>query len=334
MIRKNPLVVVTVLAVMLVGGLVVWSQEKKQEKKQGKKEPASQERSVKESEVPAAALTTLKKLAGSATITEFAEEFEHGSKFYEGSWKGPDGHVDVLVTAAGDLVEVEESVPADKVPASVRAAAEKGAGKGARITFEKKTMILYEIHFEKVVNGEMIFTPDARQYQEAGGEKAKAKDKDDDDDKAKQGKDARVDDSKVKDSGKIPKQVMDALRAKFPKAEIRKWTQEKEGNDVIYDIEFVENGRACEADIKEDGTYINYEKAIVAKDLPAAVSKTIEGKFPKATLKEIMEETEVTGKDEKLSAYEVVLVTSDKRTVEIRLSPDGKILEEEVLKGN
>jgi hypothetical protein len=43
-----------------------------------------------------------------------------------------------------------------------------------------------------------------------------------------------------------------------------------------------------------------------------------------------MEETEVKGKDEKLSAYEVVLVAGDK-TVEIRLSPDGKILEEEVL---
>ena len=139
---------------------------------------------------------------------------------------------------------------------------------------------------------------------------------------------------KAKDLDKIPKQVMDALKAKFPKAEIRKWTKEKEGDDVVYDIEFKENGRACEADIKEDGTYINYEKAVAAKDLPAAVTKAIDAKFPKATLKEIMEETEVKGKDERLSAYEVVLVTADKKTVEIRLSPDGKILEEEVLGAN
>ena len=133
---------------------------------------------------------------------------------------------------------------------------------------------------------------------------------------------------KAKDLDKIPKQVMDALKAKFPKAEIRKWTKEKEGDDVVYDIEFKENGRACEADIKEDGTYINYEKAIAAKDLPAAVTGAIEGKFPKATLKEIMEETEVNGNDEKLSAYEVVLVTADKKEMEVRLSPDGKILED------
>ncbi len=135
---------------------------------------------------------------------------------------------------------------------------------------------------------------------------------------------------KVQDKD-IPKKVMDALKSKFPKAAIEKCTKEKEGDDVIYDIEFKENGRACEADIKEDGTYINFEKAIAAKDLPAAVTKAIEGKFPKATLKEIMEETEVKGKDEKLSAYEVVLVTAEKKTVEIRLAPDGKILEEEVL---
>ena len=41
-----------------------------------------------------------------------------------------------------------------------------------------------------------------------------------------------------------------------------------------------------------------------------------------------MEETEVKGKDEKLSAYEVVLVTADKKDVEVRVSPDGKILED------
>jgi hypothetical protein len=135
----------------------------------------------------------------------------------------------------------------------------------------------------------------------------------------------------AKDLDKIPKKVMDALKARFPKAQIHKWTKEKEGDDVVYDFEFKDRGRACEADIKEDGTYINYEKAIAAKDLPAAVTKAIEAKFPKAALKEIMEETEVQGKEEKLSAYEVVLISADKKTLEIRLSPDGKILEEEVL---
>jgi hypothetical protein len=127
---------------------------------------------------------------------------------------------------------------------------------------------------------------------------------------------------------KIPKPVMDALLAKFPKAKIDKCTKAKEGDDVVYDIEFKEGDRKCEADITEKGAYINYEKAIEAKDLPKAVKDAIEKKYPKSELKEIMEETEVKGKDEKLAAYEVVLMTADKKEVEVKVSPEGKILED------
>jgi len=127
---------------------------------------------------------------------------------------------------------------------------------------------------------------------------------------------------------KIPQAVMDALRSKFPQAKIDKCTKAKEGDDVVYDIEFKQAERKCEADIKENGTYINYEKAIAEKDLPKACRDAIEKKYPKAKLGDIMEETEVTGKTEKLSAYEVTFVTADKKDGEVRLSPDGKILED------
>ena len=127
---------------------------------------------------------------------------------------------------------------------------------------------------------------------------------------------------------KIPKAVMDALKSRFPKAEIQKWTKAKEGDDIVYDIEFIEKGRKGEADIKENGVYINFEREIAAKDLPKAVREAIEKRYPKCTLKDVMEETEVMGKNEKLSAYEVTLVTADKKDVELRLSPDGKILED------
>jgi hypothetical protein len=127
---------------------------------------------------------------------------------------------------------------------------------------------------------------------------------------------------------KIPKAVMDALLAKFPKAKIEKCTKAKEGDDVVYDIEFKEGDRKCEADITEKGVYINYEKAIESKGLPKAVKDAIETKYPKSELKEIMEETEVKGKDEKLAAYEVVLVTADNKDVEVKVSPEGKILED------
>jgi uncharacterized membrane protein YkoI len=132
----------------------------------------------------------------------------------------------------------------------------------------------------------------------------------------------------VADLDKIPKAVMDGLKAKFPKPVITKWTMEKEGDKVVYDIEFTQEGRKCEADIYEDGTIHNFEKAIEAKDLPKAVTEAVEKKYPKATMKTIMEITEVKDKKEALEGYEIELVTADKKDVEVTVAPDGKILED------
>ena len=101
------------------------------------------ERKVTEAEVPEAALRTLKRMARRAKITELAEEIEHGSTFYEGSWKTKAGtNIDCLVTKDGALVEIEEQVAAKQVPAAVVKAATKAAGRNAEISYEKKTMIL------------------------------------------------------------------------------------------------------------------------------------------------------------------------------------------------
>jgi uncharacterized membrane protein YkoI len=123
-----------------------------------------QEREVTEAEVPAPALAALKKLAAGAKFTEFAEEIEHGSTFYEGSWKtAAGGNVDALVTSAGDLVEIEEQVGPDQVPAAVLAAVRKLAGPDAGLFCEKKTLILYEVKFRKDdQRHEILYTPDGR----------------------------------------------------------------------------------------------------------------------------------------------------------------------------
>ena len=142
------------------------------------------ERKVTEAEVPKAALAALKKMAGGTEITEFAEEIEHGSTFYEGSWKSPSGtNMDVLVTPSGDLVEIEEEVAADNVPSAVLNAARKAAGKNAQLAFEKKTMILYEVKFrEGERRHEVLLTPDGRRVKEEI-EKGEHDDDEDEDDK-------------------------------------------------------------------------------------------------------------------------------------------------------
>ena len=132
-----------------------------------------------------------------------------------------------------------------------------------------------------------------------------------------------------KDLDKIPKAVMDALKAKFPRAKIDKWTKENEKGKVVYDIEFKQDGRKAEADIEEDGTIQNFEQEFDAKDLPKAVTEAVEKKYPKAKMKEVMEITEIKDKKEVHGGFEIVLETADKKEVELTIAKDGKILEED-----
>ena len=126
----------------------------------------------------------------------------------------------------------------------------------------------------------------------------------------------------------IPQSVLDALTARFPKAEIHTWTRETEDDIEIYDIEFTQEGRKFEADIKEDGGIHNWERAIALKDLPDPAREAVETKYPKATFKELMEITDVKKGRESLYGYEIVLKTASGEDVEVTVSAGGEILED------
>jgi len=180
--------IMTLLAVVLCAATYA-----KKEKEKGKQAPpaeavkpteeaeaAEAERKVTEADIPAAALAALKKLAAGAEITEFAEEVEYDHTFYEGSWKSASGtNMDVLVTPTGDLMEIEEQMSIDNVPAAALKVAQKAAGKETELASEKKTMILYEFRFQKGGSEqELILTPDGRRFnEEAAFGKGKTKSK-------------------------------------------------------------------------------------------------------------------------------------------------------------
>ncbi len=130
------------------------------------------------------------------------------------------------------------------------------------------------------------------------------------------------------DVKKIPAKVMKALMKKFPKAKITKWTKEKEDGKVFYDIEFQQENKDFEADIQENGSIHNWEKEIPEKSLPAAVKKTLQRKYPKAEVKEVMQVTAVFEGKDLLVGYEIFLSTADKKSVEITVGSDGKVIEE------
>ena len=114
-------------------------------------------------------------------------------------------NVDVLVTQAGDLVEIEKQIDIKKVPAAVLKAVRKAASKDAQLAFEKKTMILYEVKFRKGDSRyELLMTPDDRRVEE---EVNKGSQNDEDDDKGD-------DKNKKKDKGKDGDDDNDKIKAK------------------------------------------------------------------------------------------------------------------------
>jgi uncharacterized membrane protein YkoI len=150
---------------------------------------------------------------------------------------------------------------------------------------------------------------------------------------------AQADDKNAKDSkdkkdkkvalDKVPPKVMDAVKGRFPGAKPTSVEKEMEDGKVVYDIELTHKGRKYEMDIEQDGTILEIEKEIFAKNWPEAVTKALKAKYPDATIKEVMEVNKVKGKKETPVHYEVTLTTADKKEMEVIVSLDGKSIKKE-----
>ena len=132
---------------------------------------------------------------------------------------------------------------------------------------------------------------------------------------------------KLKESD-VPQKVMDAVKARFPNAKIDSVEREKEDGNVIYDIELTQDGRKYETDVKEDGTLLEVEKALDAKDWPANVTQAVMAKYPRTTIKEVMEKSLVKDGKETVHEYVVVIRFNDSQEKELTVTPDGKVSEE------
>jgi Putative beta-lactamase-inhibitor-like, PepSY-like len=123
---------------------------------------------------------------------------------------------------------------------------------------------------------------------------------------------------------KLPKAVTDAVKAKFEGCKLVSAEKEKEDGKDVFEVTIKHKGHTIEVTLTPEGTLVSIEKEIEAKDLPKAVSEAIDAKYPKATIKKAEEVT----KGDKVS-YEALIVTADKKTLEVVFDPKGKFLEEE-----
>lgn len=134
-------------------------------------------------QIPEPARAALLKLAGDAKITEAECEREHGVLVYEAGWVAGGIQYEAAVTADGALVETEETIPAKKAPAAVRAAIAKHFGANAKVVVEKKMIVVYEV--EAKVDGkekELLVFPTGRVHEEHDDDDDDHEDDDDGDD--------------------------------------------------------------------------------------------------------------------------------------------------------
>lgn len=126
----------------------------------------------------------------------------------------------------------------------------------------------------------------------------------------------------------LPAKIMGTVHGRLPGAQVTSAEKETENGAVVYDLELTHQGRKYEMDVKEDGTLMEIEKQVMARDVADKVTKAVKGKYPDATVKEIMEVNAVKGKQETPQHYEVVISTGGKDK-EVIVSLDGKSLKEE-----
>ncbi|GAC1639570.1 MAG: hypothetical protein NVS9B14_20810 [Candidatus Acidiferrum sp.] len=110
----------------------------------------AQEKKIKRADLPPAVEKTVTAESAGAKIKGFSTEKEKGETFYEAEMVVNGHSKDVLISASGEVVEVEEEVAFDKLPSAVKAGLETKAGKGKIGKVESLTkkgkLVAYEAH--------------------------------------------------------------------------------------------------------------------------------------------------------------------------------------------
>ena len=136
---------------------------------------------------------------------------------------------------------------------------------------------------------------------------------------------ARADDEKVP-LDKLPKAVVDAVNAKFPKGVLKHATTYKNDGKVMYEVGVnVTKDEHVHAIVTAAGKLVEIHQDIDPKDLPDKVAKAVSAKYPKAKIEEAEKQTDAAGK---VLGYEVVVELNATMIVILQIDAAGKIRKE------
>lgn len=119
----------------------------------------------------------------------------------------------------------------------------------------------------------------------------------------------------------VPKEVVDAVKAKFPDAQMQKAKKKVEDGKTFFGIGLTSKGTERSVLLTPKGKIVELKKVIPASELPAKVAETVYAQYPNSTTKKAEKVTEY--KEEK--SFKVEVVTSDKQTKKLVVDAEGKI---------
>jgi hypothetical protein len=97
---------------------------------------SAQEKRIQRADLPTPVQKTVDDQSKGATLKGFSRETENGQTLYEAEMIVSGHSKDVLMDPAGTVVEVEEEVAIDSLPAEVRDTLQTKAGKGKLVKVE------------------------------------------------------------------------------------------------------------------------------------------------------------------------------------------------------
>lgn len=106
------------------------------------------EKQIQRSDLPADVQKTADVETRGSTILGFSRETEHGNTYYEVETIAGGRHKDILIDSKGTVVEIEQEVTMDSLPAAAQAGFKARAGGGAVKRVESLTkhgkLVAYE----------------------------------------------------------------------------------------------------------------------------------------------------------------------------------------------
>jgi hypothetical protein len=111
----------------------------------------AQQKKIKREELPAAVEKTVVEQSKGATVKEFSKEIEKGKTYFEAELVVNGHGKDILMDENGKVVEVEEEVALDSLPAAVKEGLERAAGSAKISKVESLTKGGKLVAYEAVV---------------------------------------------------------------------------------------------------------------------------------------------------------------------------------------